>query len=102
MRTSKSSCGMEALDAPYMEIPFFRMIQKRGGWLAILFLGEMLTATAMSYFEVQIERAVVLALIYSAGHQHRRQLGLAGNYPGHSCDGFGRSTVARLGPSAMA
>ncbi len=54
--------GMEALDAPYMEIPFFRMIQKRGGWLAILFLGEMLTATAMGYFEVQIERAVVLAL----------------------------------------
>jgi magnesium transporter len=54
--------GMEALDAPYMEIPFFRMIQKRGGWLAILFLGEMLTATAMGYFEIQIQRAVVLAL----------------------------------------
>jgi magnesium transporter len=54
--------GMEALDAPYMEIGFFAMLRKRGGWLAILFLGEMLTATAMSYFERELERAVVLAL----------------------------------------
>jgi magnesium transporter len=54
--------GMEALDAPYMEIGFWQMIRKRAGWLAILFLGEMLTATAMSYFERQIEQAVVLAL----------------------------------------
>jgi len=54
--------GMEALDAPYLEISLRRMIRKRAGWLAILFLGEMLTATAMSYYERQIERAVVLAL----------------------------------------
>ena len=54
--------GVEALDAPYMEIGFWAMIRKRGGWLTALFLGEMLTATAMGHFEHEIERAVVLAL----------------------------------------
>ncbi len=54
--------GMEALDEPYMEIRFAKMIQKRAGWLTALFLGEMLTATAMGVFEREIERAVVLAL----------------------------------------
>jgi magnesium transporter len=54
--------GMEALDEPYMEIRFARMIQKRAGWLTALFLGEMLTATAMGFFQHEIERAVVLAL----------------------------------------
>ncbi len=63
--------GMEALDAPYMDTPFWRMIRKRAGWLAILFVGEMLTATAMGAFENEIARAVVLAvfvpLIISSG-----------------------------------
>jgi magnesium transporter len=54
--------GLEALDEPYMEISIPRMLRKRGGWLAALFIGEMLTATAMGYFEHEIERAVVLAL----------------------------------------
>jgi magnesium transporter len=54
--------GSEALDEPYMKIGFARMIQKRAGWLTALFLGEMLTATAMGAFEREIERAVVLAL----------------------------------------
>jgi magnesium transporter len=54
--------GSEALDEPYTEIAFPRMIQKRAGWLTALFLGEMLTATAMQAFEKEIERAVVLAL----------------------------------------
>jgi magnesium transporter len=54
--------GSEALDEPYMDIGFGRMIQKRAGWLTALFLGEMLTATAMGAFEREIERAVVLAL----------------------------------------
>jgi magnesium transporter len=54
--------GMEALDAPYLEIGFWRMVNKRAGWLAILFVGEMLTATAMGYFEHEIAKAVVLAL----------------------------------------
>jgi magnesium transporter len=54
--------GSEALDAPYLEVDFWPMVRKRGGWLAILFLGEMLTATAMGYFEGEIERAAVVAL----------------------------------------
>ncbi|PYT00231.1 MAG: magnesium transporter, partial [Acidobacteria bacterium] len=54
--------GSEALDEPYMEISFARMVRKRAGWLIILFLSEMLTATAMGFFEEEIARAVVLAL----------------------------------------
>jgi magnesium transporter len=54
--------GSEALDEPYMDIGFVSMIQKRAGWLTALFLGEMLTATAMGAFEAEISRAVVLAL----------------------------------------
>ena len=51
-----------ALDKPYMQVALPLMIKKRAGWLVILFLGEMLTATAMGFFEKEIERAVVLAL----------------------------------------
>ena len=54
--------GMEALDDPYLETGFLAMIRKRAGWLVILFLGEMLTASAMTHFEEEIQRAVVLAL----------------------------------------
>jgi magnesium transporter len=54
--------GMEALDEPYTEIRFGRMIRKRAGWLCALFLGEMLTATAMGHFEGEIAKAVVLSL----------------------------------------
>jgi len=54
--------GMEALDAPYLNVGLWSMIRKRAGWLAVLFVGEMLTATAMSYFEGEIAHAVVLAL----------------------------------------
>src|SRR5450631_89081 len=54
--------GSEALDEPYMQIAIARMVKKRAGWLVILFLGEMLTATAMGFFEGEIEKAVVLAL----------------------------------------
>ena len=54
--------GSEALDEPYMKIALARMVKKRAGWLVILFLGEMLTATAMGFFENEIEKAVVLAL----------------------------------------
>lgn len=54
--------GMEALDEPYMQIRLRKMVRKRAGWLCALFLGEMLTATAMGHFEREIERAVVLAL----------------------------------------
>jgi magnesium transporter len=54
--------GMEALDAPYMEIGFGEMVRKRAGWLCALFLSEMLTATAMQRFQSEIERAAVLAM----------------------------------------
>ena len=54
--------GSEALDAPYPQVGMWAMIRKRGVWLSALFLGEMLTATAMSFFEKEIARAVVLAL----------------------------------------
>ncbi|MDB4886045.1 MAG: magnesium transporter [Gemmatimonadetes bacterium] len=54
--------GLEALDEPYSEISFARMIRKRAGWLCALFLGEMLTATAMGHFEGEIAKAVVLSL----------------------------------------
>ncbi|HUS02262.1 MAG TPA: magnesium transporter [Chitinophagaceae bacterium] len=54
--------GTEALDEPYLEIPIFKLFKKRVIWLFALFLGEMLTATAMGYFEDEIAKAVVLAL----------------------------------------
>lgn len=54
--------GTEALDAPYLDIGIFSLVKKRAGWLVILFLGEMLTATAMQYFQGEIEAATVLAL----------------------------------------
>jgi magnesium transporter len=54
--------GMEALDEPYMQIGIGQMLRKRGGWLAILFLGEMLTANAMQYFQGELEKAIVLTL----------------------------------------
>jgi magnesium transporter len=54
--------GVETLEGPYLQVPILSMIRKRAGWLAALFLGEMLTATAMGQFEAEIARAVVLAL----------------------------------------
>lgn len=54
--------GTEALDEPYLEMPLFKLFRKRVGWLIILFLGEMLTATAMGYFEDELAKALILAL----------------------------------------
>jgi magnesium transporter len=54
--------GVATLEGPYLQIPLLRMVRKRAGWLSALFLGEMLTATAMGQFAGEIERAVVLAL----------------------------------------
>lgn len=63
--------GTEALNEPYLDIPFFKLIQKRVSWLIILFLSEMLTATAMAYFSDDLSKAVVLSifvpLIMSSG-----------------------------------
>lgn len=63
--------GTQALDEPYLDMPIFGLFKKRIGWLVVLFLGEMLTATAMAHFEADIAKAVVLAmfvpLIISSG-----------------------------------
>ncbi len=63
--------GVESLDAPYMQISFLDLLKKRAGWLMILFVGEMFTATALGYFENELQRAVVLSmflpLIISSG-----------------------------------
>ncbi|MDE3253214.1 MAG: magnesium transporter [Bacteroidota bacterium] len=63
--------GTEALNEPYLDIPFFKLIQKRAGWLIILFFSEMLTATAMAYFSDELSKALVLSifvpLIMSSG-----------------------------------
>ena len=63
--------GLEALDTPYFQTAFPAMMRKRGGWLSLLFVGEMFTATAMGFFEAEIEKAVILAvfvpLIISSG-----------------------------------
>jgi magnesium transporter len=63
--------GMEALDAPYLDVGYFKMVWKRGGWLSALFLGEMLTATAMGHYEDELAQAIVLTmfipLIISSG-----------------------------------
>ena len=54
--------GTESLDAPYLDVSYLQMIWKRGGWLSALFLGEMLTATAMTHYEDALSRAIVLTL----------------------------------------
>ncbi len=54
--------GLEALEEPYDTTPFWIMVKKRASWLVVLFIGELLTATAMGFFEAEIAKAVVLAL----------------------------------------
>jgi magnesium transporter len=54
--------GMAAINEPYMEIGFWQMMKKRGGWLCALFLSEMLTASAMQGYEGELEKAIVLTL----------------------------------------
>ncbi|NDA62620.1 MAG: magnesium transporter [Chitinophagia bacterium] len=63
--------GTEALNEPYLDIPFFTLIQKRAGWLVLLFFGELFTATAMAYFSDELSKVLVLSifvpLIISSG-----------------------------------
>lgn len=63
--------GSARLTEPYLDISFLTMIRKRAGWLAVLFIGELLTASAMQHYELELEKAVVLAmfipLIMSSG-----------------------------------
>ncbi|HXU68280.1 MAG TPA: magnesium transporter [Polyangia bacterium] len=57
--------GMEALGAPYLDVSIPLMIKKRAGWLSALFISEMLTTTAMDYFQHELERALVLSIFIS-------------------------------------
>jgi magnesium transporter len=63
--------GIEALEEPYMDLPIHQLVKKRAVWLVILFLGEMLTASAMAFFQDELAKAIVLAtfipLIMSSG-----------------------------------
>lgn len=63
--------GAEALDTPYLETPLYTLIKKRIGWLVVLFFGEMLTASAMSFYNYELEKAIILTnfipLIISTG-----------------------------------
>ena len=54
--------GVEALDDPYMDVPLLELFKKRAVWLVVLFLGQMLTATVMGFFEKELARALTLAL----------------------------------------
>jgi magnesium transporter len=58
----QKQAAVQVLEEPYSEVPVFTMIKKRAGWLSMLFIGEMFTASAMAIFEEEIARAVVLAL----------------------------------------
>jgi magnesium transporter len=68
--------GLEALDAPYLQTGFWKMVRKRAGWLAVLFVGETLTASALGHYQGEIDRAgekaaflmmLFLPLIISSG-----------------------------------
>ncbi len=63
--------GTEALDEPYLDVSIFHLVRKRGGWLVVLFLGQLLTATVIEHFEGQLEKAIFLMalmpLIMSSG-----------------------------------
>lgn len=55
--------GTEALDEPYLDMPFWKLIRKRAPWLVVLFIGELFTASAMSFFEDEIKKVVVLNML---------------------------------------
>ena len=65
--------GTEALDEPYLDINLFRLVKKRVGWLIVLFLGELLTATAMGYFGDEISKVGGVGLFSSAHYIQRWQ-----------------------------
>jgi magnesium transporter len=70
--------GLDALDEPYISAPFWYLIRKRGGWLIILFIGEMFIATAMGFFSDQINKALVSSSVCSTHYFQRRQFWLPG------------------------
>lgn len=54
--------GTAALDEPYLDLPVYKLIWKRAGWLIVLFIGELLTASVMQYYEEQLAQVIVLAM----------------------------------------
>jgi Mg2+ transporter MgtE len=88
--------GMEALDEPYMESAFSRMIRKRAGWLVMLFLGEMLTATAMGFFRKGNLASCRVGAFHPSDHLERRQFRLAGVDARDPSPCFGRGRFAGL------
>ena len=86
--------GSEALDAPYLADRLLRTwCGSAAGWLAVLFLGEMLTATAMGYFEKEIARAVVLALFVPLIISSGGNSGSQADDAGHPRDGARRGAL---------
>ena len=80
-RTSSGSAAWRPSTSRTWQTPLLAMVRKRGTWLVILFLGEMLTATAMGYFEKEIARGGGARPVRAAHHLQRRQLGLPGGDP---------------------
>jgi len=54
--------GSGTLDEPYLDMPVYKLIWKRAGWLIVLFVGELLTASVMQYYEDQLAKVIVLAM----------------------------------------
>jgi magnesium transporter len=90
--------GMEALDEPYTTIPFLRMVKKRATWLIVLFLGEMLTATAHAGLQQRDRESGHSRDVFAPDHLEWRQFGLAGHDVGYPRDGARRIASARLVP----
>ena len=88
--------GTQALDAPYLEVGVLEMVRKRAGWLTVLFVGEMLTATAMALLRGRDRARGGARALRPADHLERRQLGLAGDDARDPRDGARRGAAARL------
>ena len=54
--------GSGTLDEPYLDVPLHKLVWKRAGWLIVLFIGELLTASVMQYYEDQLAKVIVLAM----------------------------------------
>jgi magnesium transporter len=96
--------GMEALEDPYMRAPFFEMLRKRGGWLLLLFVGQLLTVAVLGHFEGQLAAVLVLfipVIIASGGNTGTqtaslliRALALQELHPGDWLRVMGRELLA--------
>jgi len=94
--------GSEALDEPYTTIALTKMVKKRASWLVVLFLGEMLTATAMSYFRGRAGQGHRALAVHSARHQFGRQRRLAGGDAGHPRPGARGCSSCAIGGGSCA